>query len=340
MAAKRKPKSPSNEHIFPRTEITALAVKWKELVDKGEDDKAMEVLERVVVLSTTMFERLAQHEDYHHTVDLSVLVSAAQEKVVKWLLAWEPKKGNIFSWFSKCAKNAFKSELFKVNQYRNRFYAPGEDLEKYYEVRGTSTDREGISEAFYEKLKELHCRWGSPQEIGAIRFHVECIIDTDNEKHDRQAAIRSAAYAWGISIELSKVFYAWALVALRDLNFNRIHIPFTEEDLIRHSEAYSPFVDLYEKLSHDQMMWLIATHGGARIKIPTMTQVLKLKQNYATFREVEAGDKDPDSVAKVAKKQGRTARSAQEAFNEMVTTLNPQRSGEFPVFDDHGEPMH
>ena len=696
MAAKIKNSGPSNEHIFKKTEITALAVRWKELVEGGAHSEAMLILEQIVVMSTVMFERLAQHEEYHHTVDLPVLVSAAQEKVVRWLEKWDPKKGNIFSWFSKsltgdtqvvledgsyrriddivdnrepvrvlsynevtgaiepkrvtdwikhesrgrwewrkvsakhpsgfrrifyvtfdhevytpdgwkkvddadqmflrcerltpfgkqaiigmylgdghlskqhsglqvghsvkqkaytewiaslfgknvysstvtvngkahgvssvcipllslwpksrqmfasdkivsgrlldsiddvalaywymddgsaafskangntyrvllhtcnfsetecgelvrklltefsvgskvvkrksgycdihidkgsfsrffevvsphvipsmayklhpfyhgrhvaqkavitdlvqcaidvrplkgktnlktagsrngkafipdfssrydltvdgnfnffaegllvhnCAKNAFRSELYKVNQYRKRYYAPGDDLEKYYEMRAPGTDRAAVAESFYSQLKDIHCRWGCPQEIGAVKFLVECIIDVDNSKHDRQAAIRGAAYAWGVSIDLSKVFYAWALVALRDINFKRIHIPFTQHDLIRHSESYTPFVNLYDNLTHDQIVWLIATHGGQRIKIPTMASIVKLKQNYKIFVEIEASDKDPGSVAKVAKENNRTPRSAQEAFNEMALTLNPQRSGEFPVYED------
>ena len=80
----------------------------------------MLVLDEIILKSTPMFERFAQHEEYTNTVELSILVSAAQEKVVKWLLKWEPKLGKIFSWFSKCAKHAFLSEIVKANQCKKR----------------------------------------------------------------------------------------------------------------------------------------------------------------------------------------------------------------------------
>ena len=94
----------------------------------------MLVLEQIVEGSTAMFERLAQFEDFHYTVDLPILVSAAQEKVIKWLAKWQPKKGRLFSWFSKCAKNAFRSELVKVNQY----FSHEEDEDAGFELLGQS----------------------------------------------------------------------------------------------------------------------------------------------------------------------------------------------------------
>src|SRR5208337_1352821 len=108
------------EHLFAASYLEPLAIRWKELNAKGKHTEAMLVLEEIVVGSTQMFQRLAQHEGYHFTVDLDILVSAAQEKVVKWLIRWQRKKGKLFTWFSKCAKNAFRSELVKVNQFRKR----------------------------------------------------------------------------------------------------------------------------------------------------------------------------------------------------------------------------
>ena len=62
------------EHIFPATQLTPLAVKWKDLHSAGRHKEAMAVLEEIVVGSTAMFERLAMYEDFHYTVDLGVLV--------------------------------------------------------------------------------------------------------------------------------------------------------------------------------------------------------------------------------------------------------------------------
>ena len=99
------PKKGSNpiegEHIFPASKLTPLAVQWKQLYAANRHKEAMLVLEQIIEESTFMFQRLALFEDFQYTVDLPILVSAAQEKVIKWLVKWNPKKGRLFSWFSK-----------------------------------------------------------------------------------------------------------------------------------------------------------------------------------------------------------------------------------------------
>lgn len=325
--------TPKDEHIFPQTKLVPLALRWQELNAAARHTEAMMLLEEIIVLSTPMFERLAQHEEYTHTVDISILVSAAQEKVIKWLLRWQPKKGRLFSWFSKCAKHAFLSELVKANQYRKRYHVTGDNLEKYYGMEDHASDKHDLSREFERSLQGIYCRWGSPQEIGAIRYLTECLVhDLDN--HDKQAAIRGAAYSWGISMDLAKFFYTWVLVALRDLHYERIRVPFTEEDLMRHTLTYTNFVDLYEYLTHDQIKHLIATRGGQRIRIPTIAQISKLKEDYAVSEEIMRSDKDPDSIAEIAKKRKRSPRTAQEAYLAMVEATHPNRSGEYQVYDE------
>ncbi len=324
-----------NEHIFPASQLTPLAVKWKELSAAGRHKEAMMVLEQIVEGSTAMFERLAQYEDFHYTVDLPILVGAAQEKVVKWLLKWQPKKGRLFSWFSKCAKNAFRSELVKVNQYRKRFHVTSEHLEKFYGVEDHEVDKHDLAKEVRDKIENMTCRWGDPQEIGAIRYLIECVIDDD--EHDKHAAIRSAAYAYGISHELSKFFYSWALSALRHAMYDRIHVPFTEQDLFVAAESYDHIVDLREILTWDQIKQLIAIWGGKRLKIPTINHLAKLKENYALYSAVDKSDQDPDAVAEVAKKFKKTPRSAQQIFEEMVDTLDPRRYGEYSIYDENND---
>jgi hypothetical protein len=326
--------TPDNEHIFPQTKLTPLAIRWKELNAASRHTEAMLLLEEIIILSTPMFERLAQHEEYHNTVDLGILVSAAQEKVIKWLLKWEPRKGRLFSWFSKCAKHAFLSELVKANQYRKRFHVTGDNMEPLYGDEDHEVDKHNLAEEFNRGLKDLYCRWGSPQEIGAIQYLVECLVhDLDN--HDKQGAIRATAYAWGIAIETAKFFYQWTLTALRDLHYARVRVPFTEEDIIRHAQSYTNFVDLYDFMSHDEIKRLIATHGGQRIKIPTIAQITKLKEDYQIFREIDSSNKDPDSIGEIAKKHKRTPRTATEAYYAMIEATNPNRSGEHAVYDEH-----
>ena len=296
----------------------------------------MLVLDEIIQKSTPMFERFAQHEEYTNTVELSILVSAAQEKVVKWLLKWEPKLGKIFSWFSKCAKHAFLSEIVKANQYKKRYHVTGDNLEKYYGSIDHESDRHDMSVEFDRSLKDLFCRWGSPQEIGAIRYMVECLVhDLDN--HNKQAAIRGAAYAWGISMDMAKFFYGWVLIALRDLHYARVRVPFTEEDLLRHALSYTNFVELYQFMPHDQIKKLIAVMGGQRIKIPTIAQITRLKDDYETFETVLVSDKDPATVADIAKKKKRSPRTAADAYQTMVESTNPNRSGEYSVYDGDNE---
>jgi hypothetical protein len=92
MPRKAEKKEHGPEHIFPASQLTPLAMKWKELTDTHRQREAMEILEEIVVKSSAMFQRLAMFEDFHYTVDLDILVSAAQERVVKWLLVGTRKR--------------------------------------------------------------------------------------------------------------------------------------------------------------------------------------------------------------------------------------------------------
>lgn len=329
------PKKSSNtvegEHIFPATQLTPLAVQWKQLYTTGRHREAMLVLEEIVEGSTAMFQRLAQFEDFHYTVDLPILVSAAQEKVVKWLAKWQPKKGKLFSWFSKCAKNAFKSELVKVNQYRRRYHVTSDNLEKFYGVEDHEVDKHDIANEVRCKLDEMTCRWGDPQQIGAIRYLIECVID---DEHDRQASVRSAAYAYCISFELSKFFYEWVIVALRHAFYEKVYIPFTLQDLLRATESYTFLPELIDIIGIEKTKEVCAKLGGKRVKIPTLQYLGRLRENYNMFRDIDRSDLDPDAIASVARKYKKSPRAAQEIFNDMVEQLDPKRYGEYGIFDE------
>jgi len=324
------------EHLFAASYLEPLALKWKELHAQNKTAEAMLVLEEIVVGSTQMFQRLALHEGYHYTVDIDILVSAAQEKVVKWLLRWQRKKGKLFTWFSKCAKNAFRSELVKVNQFRKRYHVTSDTLEKFFPSEDHEIDKKDLATEARARLANLTCRWGSPQEIGAIHFLIECILEED---HDKQSAIKGAAYAYGISIELSKFFYSSALVMMRDQMYKKIRVPFTEEDLVRAAYSYTDFVSLFDAANtpftwNEHGKYLVAVHGGKRIKIPTISQIDSLVEAKRIFDEIDNGDKDPDSVAEVGGRHGKNARTATDIYNEMVEIQDPRRSGEYDVYDD------
>jgi hypothetical protein len=294
----------------------------------------MLVLEQIVEGSTTMFQRLAQFEDFHYTVDLPILVSAAQEKVIKWLAKWQPKKGRLFSWFSKCAKNAFRSELVKVNQYRKRYHVTSDNLEKFYGAEDHEVDKHDIAHEITSKIDEMTCRWGDPQYIGAIRFLIQCVVDDD---HDKQAAIRSASYAYCISIDLSKFFYNWSIVALRHTFYERVYMPFTEDDLLRATESFTFWPELVDIIGVDKAKECCAKMGGQRVKIPSTQHIAKLKQSYLLAREIENSDLDPEAIAAIAKKHKKTVRSAQEIFTEMSEQLNPDRYGEHSIFHEDSD---
>jgi hypothetical protein len=329
------PSSVQGEHIFAASYLEPLAIKWKELNSQGRHGEAMLVLEEIVVGSTQMFERMAQHEGYHYTVELAILVSAAQEKVVKWLLKWNRKKGKLFTWFNKCAKNAFRSELVKVNQWRKRYHVTCDNLEKFYVGENPNIDRHELAAEAKARLTNLTCRWGNPQEIGAIHFLIESILD---DEHEKQAAIKGAAYAYCISFELSKFFYAQALVMLRDQMYRRIRVPFTEEDLVRLAFSYHDFISFFDT-ANTPMVWsthgkyMVAVHGGKRIKIPSVAQIDAIIEAKKIFDEIDASDKDPDSIAEVAARHGKSARSAQDIYEEMSEIIDPRRSGEYEIYE-------
>lgn len=322
------------QHIFPDDELHEIAVRWKELNAQRRDAEAMVLLEQIVVGSTPMFERLAQHEKYHRQVELPVLIGAAQERVVKWLLRWDPKKGKLFTWFSKCAKHAFLSEVSNVCRFRKHYHTTGENLDKFIGAEDHAIDKHDLEAEMQLRLKELTCRWGHPQEIGCLQLLIACLMD-DDRRHNRQGAIRAAAYAYGLPMDFVKFFHRWALSALRGLFLDRIRVPLTDADLIYLSESYSLFVDLIDMIGLDLARKLIAKHGGSRIKIPTLASVLRLRQNLAIYEDFRKTPLDPDSLAEVAERHHRTARSAADAYAEMCEILDPRRAGEYYIYGDN-----
>ena len=229
-----------------------------------------------------------------------------------------------------CAKNAFRCEVAKVNQYRKRFHVTGDDLEKFYGFDDHEVNKHDAAADFRSKLKNITARWGDPQEIGAIHYLIECIVADD---HDKNQAITGAAYAWGISIEMSKFFYTWALVAMRNEFYEKSYVRFSEQDLFRYSQSYTYLPDMADIVGWDNMKKLIGVFGGMRIKFPTTEQLAIVKKKYELYREIEASDKDPDTVASIGKKSGTAPKTAQEVYNEMHSVLHPHRAGEHGIYD-------
>ena len=238
----------------------------------------------------------------------------------------------------QCAKHAFLSELVKVNQHRKRYHSTSDSLEKFIGAEDHAVDKHDLAAEVRRALDDMTCRWGDPQELGTLRFLIECIIDEENR--DRQGAIRGAAYCYGISMDMSKFFYRWALSALRSTFIDKIRVDFTEQDLFLLSESYTDFVDLYDIFPWHYLWQLMVIKGGGRIKIPTITHVIGQKENYQMYKEIEATPKDPLSIAEVAERHKKTAKTAQQSYEDMCEKLNPRRAGEYSIYhpehdDDH-----
>lgn len=332
------PEPPQGEHIFNASRLTEVAIRYKEAIKGGPEDQreAAVLLEEVIRGTRSMLERLAQHEKFPNTVDLETLIAAAEARIMHWLDRWDPKKGRLFSYFSGCARHAFLSEIQRTNSYRKRFHATGDNLEQFHGTEDFHLHRREAAEAFRDQLRELTTRWGSPEELGAIRYLVECILE--GNRHNRRRAITAVCYAWGLSPELARFFHTWVLFGLRDALYDRHEHKFTEQDLFRHTHSYSLVVDLLDIIDWTQLKRIIATMGGARLKIPTPKQLEKDLENYHLTRDLERSKINPENDDTIAKKYGRSGKSAQQVYEEMTHRLSPDRAGEHFVFGD-GEDM-
>jgi hypothetical protein len=332
--SEQKPSVPQGEHIFHETEMHMLALQWKELNAQGLHDEAMPILERIIEGSTKMFRRFAQHEKYVGTVDLDTLVSDAQDRVVKWLLKWDPRKGKLFTFFTKCAKHAFLSRLSKENIWRRRFHTTSDSLENFIGTEDHAVDRHDMTAQVHDKLSQISCRWGSPQELGAIRYLIDCIIE-DNEKRDKSAAIRGAVYAWGISYDLAKFFHRWALSELRAVFYECVRFPIQESDLFLLAYTYDHIADFKKHFGWDFTKKFLMLYGGSRFYVPPIAKLAKLKRDYRMSLEFERCENDPEAVSEIAHRYKLKTRTATEAYAEMVEILKPERSGDHSIYGDN-----
>lgn len=345
-----RPKAAPSQHIFEKDKLEEIAIEWKKMVAEGKRNEAMPLLEDLIKGCQQMLPRLAQYEGFTITVDVETLIAGASAKIEGWLMAWKPdfkhasgaKAANgLFSFLSKCAKNAFRSELSKVNQYRRYFHASGENLEKFYGEVDYNKYREEVTEEVRNNLKDLAVRWGAPQEIGCVRFIVESVTEEKREEDKgesatdtRERVIRSAAYAWCVSPDLAKFFYSWAVYALRDSMYNKAYIPFKQEDVLRHAESYTHLVDLLDIIGWEKFKHVIATLGGTRLKLPTLQQMAKHHDHYRMMMEINNELGDPESVEKVGKKFGKSQKTAQQVYTEMSELMDQKRCGEHAIFGD------
>jgi hypothetical protein len=340
---------PEGQHIFHAAKLEPMAKKWQEL-NTTDAAAAMALLEQIIIMSTPMFERLAMHEEFHLTVPLDQLISAAQEKVVVWLLRWDPNKGRLFSWFSKCAKNAFRAEITKVLNFRDHIHTTDDSLEKLFGSEDHEVDKHDAAEDVRRRIHGITCRWGHPQELGTLHYLIECIID---DNHQKEMAIQGAAFAWGLSVDHVRFFYTWCLMALRNAHLDKVSIPLTEQDLFRCRYAYTVLPDWLNIIPWDKVQHtchhcgrtslcssgsfkdVIATFGGMRIKFPSIDELIRLRDDYHISREISKSDMDPESVGAIMKKHKRPARTAEQIYRELTQLNDKNLLGEHYIYDEH-----
>jgi hypothetical protein len=139
-------------------------------------------------------------------------------------------------------------------------------------------------------------------------------------------------------MDMSKFFYRWSLTALRSAFIDKIRVNFTEQDLFLLSESYTDFADLHDIVPWQYLWQVMVIKGGTRIKVPTITHVIGQKEGYQMWKEIEATPKDPLSIAEVAERHKKTAKTAQQSYEDMCEKLNPRRAGEYSIFHpDHDD---
>jgi hypothetical protein len=323
-----------DEHIFPETKIRPLVLNWKRLIEEERPVEAMDLLEVIIVDSTEMFKRLAQHEKFHHTVPLDSLVVAAQEKVPKWLIKWDPAKGSLFSWLSTCAKNVFRSELVKTTTFTKRHHCTDDDaaLERLSGFTDDGQDAKDKAEAVMSKLHGITCPWASIEMRSAIRFIIECVMEDD---HRKQECIRGAAFAWGLSMETTKFLYIWATTEMRNELYDDKFMRFTDQDAFRAAYRNTPYPQMVDIVGWDRFQKWCAVHGGMRLRPPTIADLARIKQQAKIYLEIEQSDKDPESIMKIARRYNKTDKSATDIYMNMVDTMDPALNGDYPVYDDY-----
>jgi len=326
------PVAPKGEHIFPATILEPLVLKWKAQQTAGQHDEAMKTLESIIKQSTPMYERLAQYENFTATVDLPTLITAAQVRTPVWLIYWDPVKGRLFSWLSKCAKYLFLAEAVRESTHRKRYHATGESLEKFFgSVDHAVVSHEAVEEV-QETVRQLTCRWGDQRIQCCIRFHLACIVENPRGKRHKKTAVRAGAYASGLSLNMSKFFYHWALYSLRDATYEKMSMPYTDSDLLHLTESYTFIPDLLTIVSWKDFLKIIALLGGQRLKIPTLDELREVRFRHTVFRRLQKSNMDPDSVARISKEYRISTRNAEEIFTEMATKLDDNRLGEHALY--------
>ena len=328
---KKKDKPKSGQHIFNNDRVEIEARRWKALVAEGRTEEADKLIEEIIPQCKNLFSRFAQFEKFDDKVELGSLINEAMIKVPHWINYWDPVKGTLFTYMSVCSKRLWVGLSKKESEYKGRYYATGDNLEKFAGMEDHEVAKHDSAKELRDRLNDITVRWASKQSKGAIKMYIDVLISGDyiNKKYLQ----RTASYAYCISPELAKFYYSWTLVAMRDIMYDKLRVNYTDQDLFRLGHSYSFLPDLLTVISWQQMVKVMALFGGHRVKIPTLESLQKTRKEFSLHRDLDNAQ-TPEEFTRNARKHGFTERSAHEVYERMSATLNHEHDTEHGLFED------
>ena len=292
-------------------------------------EEADRLLDHIIPQCEALYSRLAQYEKFDSTVDLGSLINEAMVKTSHWITYWQLEKGPLFSYLSVCAKRLFVGLAKRESDYKGRYYATGDNLEKFVGSEDHEVQRHDAAAELRKRLLTLTGRWASAQCIGVIKMYIDVLVSGDKIK--KKELQRAGSYAYGISPELAKFYFSWTLVAMRDLMYDKLRMSYTDQDMFRLQHTHTFLPDMLTVITWDQMVKLMGLFGGQRIKIPTLESIIEARRELAVYHSLEHVQ-TPEEFSQVAKKHGYTDRSAQEVFDRLSPVLNNDNDGEYHIF--------
>lgn len=229
-----------------------------------------------------------------------------------------------------CSKHVFLGEVVKASQHRKRFHSTGDNLEKFAGAVDPTVNQHEAVEAVQDMLKTIHARWGNAQAQQCIQFHIACLVE--NPRGNRKNTVKTGAYASGLSLELSRFFYNWALYALRDAMFDQIAPRYSEEDVFRLQKSFTFLPEVIKIVGWEKTLKLIGLLGGTKLVLPTLAQLTQSRKDVALYNALSRTHQTATEFRRVAAEHGVTERSAEEVFQRMSNELMADRDGNYPVY--------
>ena len=236
-----------------------------------------------------------------------------------------------------CCKNVYRSEANKMRQHTSRFHATSDTLEKFVGEEDHMVNRHDAAAEAKRRIQDICVRWNNPQEFGAVKYAIDCLTD-EGRQQDKVKIVAGISYAYGLSSEMAKFFYQWALFAMRDALYDQVRAPFSRQDALRIRESYTFIPDMIDIVGWDRFCQLVVKLGGSRIKLPTTVQLARVHEEFLMRDELDSSDATPDDFERVGKKYGRTQKSAAEVYAAMSEIDYDARAGEHQLYSNDDEP--